>query len=149
MKTRKILLVALLVLISLVSVVVATQLGIFFSGDVVTTTVEGSVKLSQTNSPTATWVDTLTGVATGDEWYAQFEVIGDGYAGTVTITLVLQEKIAEVWTDTAFTTISTCVLSSSSEIIYASTDGLIGGNYNWGQHTTTASTWRIANTVEN
>ena len=147
---KKIAAVVLLALVGTTAVVfAATHLGDFFSGPVNTQTVEGAVKVSTTNSTTATWTDSLSNVAAGDPWYSRFEIGANGYAGPVTILWILQEEVSGVWTDTAYTVITTFTLSGAAgDTIYASGNGAIGDNYDWGSHTTIASSWRIAVSVD-
>lgn len=146
-KMRKVLLLALISLTALAGVVVAAELGVFYSGEIVVTDiVEGYVKVSETNSTMGDWVHSLN-LSSGDDWYARFETETGGYIGNVTITWVLQEKINSTWTDTNNTVTTLFTLNGGSQIIYASTNGLIDTNENWGAHTT-ASTWRLEVTFE-
>lgn len=147
LKMRKVLLVALTSLVALASITLANELGIWYSGEVKTVTVAGSVKVSDENSTTADWVDSMN-VTPGQDWFARYETEATGYIGAVNITWVLQEKNG-TWSDTAHnvTTIGFS-LNGNVQYIYASADGLIGSNKNWGVHTNTTSTWRIEATFE-
>lgn len=147
-KLKKALIVSIIALSLLVAVVLAVQLGVFYGGPVTTIELEGEITYSPTNSSVATWTLTLSNVPAGDDWFSRFEVQAGGYVGPVTITWVLQEEISSVWTDTAFSETTTFTLSGAVQNIYASSNGAIGTNWNWGLNTTTVGTWRIVASVD-
>ena len=147
LKMRKVLLVALTSLVALAGITLANELGVWYSGEVRTVTVKGSIKVGDENSTMADWVDTMN-ITPGEDWFARFETKATGYLGVVNITWVLQEKNS-TWSDTAYnvTTIGFS-LNGTVQYIYASADGFIGSNKNWGLHTNTTSTWRVKATFE-
>jgi hypothetical protein len=142
-KSRKLLLVATtLMIIAMASVltVYATVLFGPFTGGTVTVggVSSGSISYSGTNDVGATWTSTLS-AATGADWFAMLEITG-GYHGSATVTFQLQQNTGSGWSNfgTAFTT-GTITLSGSSQNIYASSDGTITGNKNWGTGLTGAA----------
>ena len=149
-KSRKLLFAAtLLTIVALATVLgvyAAVLLGTITGGTVTVGGVSGSVTYSSTNSTSATWSSTLQPTA-GSEWYARLEIIG-GYNGLATVTFQLQRNTGSGWSNvgSAITT-SQITLLGSSQIVYASSDGAITSNFDWGQDTSSGGAYQIIVTV--
>jgi len=126
--------------IAFVLVVYAAILGTISGGNVVVVAVGGSIGYSKTNT-TGSFQSPLSNVGVGNPWYAQLNTTSGGYSGPVTIYWTL-EKTPGTWSNVTTKSYS-FTLNGTAQTIYASTAGGIAGNYNWGQDTTTADTYRI------
>lgn len=126
--------------ITLVFVAYAAILGTISGGNVAIVAVAGSIGYSTTNT-TGSFQSSLSNYPIGDPWYAQLNTSAGGYSGAVTIYWTL-EKTPGTWTNVTTQQYS-FTLDGTAQTIYASTSGAITGNYNWGQNTTTADTYRI------
>lgn len=151
-KSRKAFLaVTLLTVLSIVSVITvyAVLIGTFQGPGEVTVggTGTGSVMYTADN---VTWAASLSR-GTGAAWFSRLEIVAGGYSGPVTLTWQLQEKNGtDIWLNVTGTTTTNVVLSSSStQIVYATSDGAPGdSNYNWGLSLTAAGTYRVRVYVE-
>jgi len=121
-----------------------TTFGPFFGGTVTVVEVTINIEYSTENATDATWSSTLNNIPANQSWYARFVVAEDGYSGTVEITWTLQTKVGGSWVDTA-TSVTTLVSLSGSQgqIVYASPDGSITNNYDWGVNCNSAGEYRI------
>lgn len=149
-KSRKLLLVATTLMIialgSVLTVYAAVILGQFTGGTVTVGGVSsGTVKYSLANVEPGSWSTTLS-AGTGTAWFARLEISG-GYHGSATVTFQLQQNTGSGWSDfgTAFTT-GTITLSGSSQTVYASSDGNLATNKDWGTGLTGAA-YQIVVTV--
>jgi hypothetical protein len=155
-KSRKLLLIAtVLTIAALVSVMFAYAaylLGTFNGGEVTIGGINSSstVTYSTTNSASATWTATLNQTV-GSDWYARLEVTG-GYTGNVTITWQLQQNTGSGWANVSGTgttvTTNNVVLTGSAQDVYASGNGGITSNKDWGTLTTSGGAYRVTATVD-
>jgi hypothetical protein len=153
-KSRKLLFIAtaltIAALISVLGTYAAILLGQFNGGVVTIGGVSSSsiVTYCTTNNATATWTPTLQESTPGSAWYARLEVSG-GYAGNVSITWQLQQNSGTGWTGVTDASVTTyVVLTGSSQDVYASSDGTITNNQNWGTFTTSGGSYRVTATVD-
>lgn len=126
-------------LASVLTVYAAVMLGEFTGGTVTVGGVSsGTVKYALTNVEPGSWSTTLS-AATGTAWFSRLEISG-GYAGSATVTFQLQQNTGSGWSNfgTAFTT-GTITLSGGAQTIYASNDGGLAGNKDWGTGLTGAA----------
>ena len=137
--------------LALVIVVYASLLGTFPGGEVTVVTVNGDLKYCITNSTTpGDWALTLSNIANGTSWYVMFNKTSGGYTGLVNITWQLQNNTGS-WVEVSGAVVNTNNFNLNGAVgqeIYASTDGLQTGNYDWGTiETTEAGTYRIEMTM--
>jgi len=132
--------------VTTVFMVYAVLLATYTGGDVTIQTVGGSIAYSVTNTTGGTWTGTLSQGA-GAEWYARIS-ISNSPSQDVIVTWTLQ-LLNGTWQNVAtdFTNSDTISLTPSTTYIYASSDGLITSNHNWGDHTTTEGTYRVIATI--
>jgi len=151
-KSRKVLFIAtaltIVALVSILGTYAAVLLGTFNGGTVTIGGVNSSstVTYSTTNNATATWTTTLQ-QNTGSAWYARLEVIG-GYTGSVTVTWQLQQNSGSGWTNQGSALTTNVVLTGSAQDIYASSDGTVTNNQNWGTLSTGGGSYRVTATVD-
>lgn len=142
--------VTLITLLAIATVIViyATLLTTIPGGEVlVGEDVDGDVYYSETNLEPGTWTSTLNVTSITDSWYARINFTS-GYTGGVTITWYLQKK-GESYANTTFTETTTVVLTGlMNQAVYASSDGEITGNKNWGADAGTAGQYRVKAWVE-
>jgi hypothetical protein len=100
------------------------------------------------NDPSGSWTQTLNVSASGD-WYARLEVAA-GYTGPVTINWTLQQESADgsTWSPTGATVSTSVALTGGGQSVYASSDGTVGNNYDWGLVTTNEGGYRVVVTVD-
>ena len=118
---------------------------------IVIDTVSANIQYSDENVVGATW--TLPEIPLDQPWYVRMETNAEGYAGEVLITWVLQYFIDSSWTTleglTGLPVETTYTLSGAAdEIIYASSDGTITTNFDFGSATTATGTYRVLATIE-
>lgn len=107
---------------------------------------KGEISYSQINSPTAAWSRTFSDVPLGSTWYCRLNITEGEYAGDITIDWTLESSPDQggTWTETGFSmTTQTTFSGEAGQIVYASADGNIAGNYDWGQHCTTSAWYRL------
>jgi len=152
---REFVVVTLIALLATASIIVlyGAMLGTFEGGKVTVVALNGTLKYNETNSATASdWKVTLDNVAIGGSWYALFNTSSTGYQGNVSITWTLQnETSTDIWEDVTpgvdQTTNNYYLNGAAGQVIYASGDGDLGTNKDWGASTTSAGTYRIEMTV--
>jgi hypothetical protein len=154
-KSRKLLFIAtaltIVVLALVLSVYAAVLLGTFQGGKVIVGGVgSSSVTYSTTNATDGTWTSTLTAGTVSSDWYSRLEISeSNTYSGPVTITWQLQiESSPDTWTNVGSTVTTTVTLTTGAQDVYASTNGLITGNTDWGSSITSAGTYAITATVD-
>jgi hypothetical protein len=133
----------------IVSVYAVAILGTFQGGTVSVGGVSsGTISYSADNVAGGTWTVTLQVSSASDPWYAKIQV--GGYTGPVTITWQLQVLTApSTWTNVSGATVTTTTsLTGASQTIYASSDGSIGANQNWGSDCSTNGTYSLTVTVD-
>ncbi len=133
----------------IVSVYAVAILGTFQGGTVSVGGVSsGTISYSSDNTVGGTWAPSLQVSSSTDPWYAKIQV--SGYTGPVTITWQLQVQSApSTWTNVPGAAVTTTTsLTGTSQTIYASTDGSIGSNQNWGSDCSTNGTYSITVTVD-
>jgi hypothetical protein len=98
-----------------------------------------NVYYSRSNSADpSNWTSTLINVGTRDPWYAELNMSG-GVTGAVTVTWTLKNATnPSIATNTTHVT-----LTGIAQTIYASSDGGLTANTNWGNFTTTPGTYEI------
>jgi hypothetical protein len=128
--------------------VYAIIIGTFTGGNV---TVQGpsfSTTIVTYSTDNLNWSPALN--ITSGAWYARLEVAG-GYTGPVTITWQLQqENNTSGWNDVTGATFgptSVALTGAAPQYVYATSDGTIGSNYDWGLLTTAGGTYRVSATV--
>lgn len=126
--------------VTTVFMVYAVLLASYQGGNVTITTIGGSIQYSVTNTTGGSWQPTLSQGASA-EWYARIS-ISNSPSQDVTVTWTLHNVTSglDVTTDCPTTTMT---LTSGTTYIYASSNGLIDTNQNWGDHTTSEATYRI------
>jgi hypothetical protein len=141
--------VTLVTVLSIVAVVsvYAVLIGAFIGGDVtVGNQASGNIMYSSSNTEPGTWT-TILGPGVGSAWYARLEIPVGGYSGPVTVSWHLEKRtgpLAADWTDVSGAIASTSlVLDSTARNIYASGDGALTGNHNWGPDVAVAGTYRV------
>jgi len=110
--------------------------------------VQGQIQYSGTNDALEPW--NLTIIWTSNPWYARLNVTDAGYIGEVRIEWWLERGEAD-WVDIAPTehVITAIELTDSTgQIIYATNNGSILNNKNWGSLTTTPGEYRISSRIE-
>jgi hypothetical protein len=143
--------VTLVTVLSILAVIAvyAVLIGTFNGGQVVVQGPSFSTNTIVTySSDNATWTPTLSVSASG-AWYARLEVAA-GYTGPVTITWQLQQENPDkTWSNVNGATFgpTSVVFTGSAQYVYATSDGTIGSNYNWGSATTTGGAYRVSATV--
>ena len=133
----------------IVSVYAVAILGTFQGGTVSVGGVSaGTISYSTDNAAGGTWTATLQVSSATDPWYAKIAV--SGYTGPVTVTWQLQVQTApSTWTNVNGATLTTTTsLTGAPQAIYASADGSIGANQNWGSDCSTNGTYIITVTVD-
>ena len=141
-------LVTVLSILAVIAVYAAVFLGSFQGGEV---TIGGmgsaNITYSANNVDPGSWASTLQ-VAPSGAWYSRLEVAASGYEGPVTISWTLQQE-NNTWQDVPSAAVSTSmVLNGSAQNVYASTDGTITNNINWGSFTSTNGTYRVYVSVD-
>lgn len=144
-------LVTVLSIVAVVSVY-AVLIGAFIGGDVtVGDQALGDIMYSSSNTEPGTWTSDL-GPGVSSAWYARLVIPTAGYSGPVTVSWHLEQRTGPLstdWTDVSGAIASTSlVLDSTARSIYASGDGALTGNYNWGVDTTVAGTYRVLADVD-
>lgn len=128
--------------------VTAAWLGTFQGGEVTIGGVASStVTYSLDNSAYST---TLQPAGASTPWYTRLEISTGDYSGPVTITWQLEQKEGlSTWTPVSGANTTTDVtLAGTQENVYASSDGLSTGNYDWSGNVTAAGTYRVVATVD-
>jgi hypothetical protein len=129
------------VALSTVFIVYAALL-LTLTGTTVTVNQEsGAVQYNLSGTSNATWADSLSAINTGTEWYARINIT-DAAAQAVTISWVLQQNTG-TWVDVNTPVTTTMTLTAGSNTIYATSNGLFTSNYDWGQLTTSAGSFRV------
>ena len=137
--------ITIIALASVLTVSAAVLLGTINGGNVTVAGVaSGQITYGTTADGSGGWSDTLE-ISTGS-WYTKLSVDA-GYSGPVTITWQLQSYATGTWTNAGSTTTTTCTLSGSGDILYATTDGTITGNRDWSQTATSQATYRVIATI--
>jgi hypothetical protein len=109
-------------------------------------TVEATLQYSFENNVSAVW--DLAAVNATETWYCRLNTTGEGYAGNVSIVWFLEkfDSNSSAWLRFAplVNVTTTCTLTGlAGQKVYASADGLIANNMNWGNVTDTAGTYRV------
>ncbi len=123
------------------------MLGTFTGSTVTVVSLNGDIKYDDLNSTTASdWTPTLSNIANGSSWYTLFNTSSTGYTGLVNMTWQLQ------WSNgtnvgVSQTTNNFNLTGAIGQVIYASDNGAITSNKNWGASTTSAGTYQIEMTV--
>lgn len=106
---------------------------------------QGEITYSQINDEAAAWSSTLS-VPFPSEWYCRLTT-QETYAGDVTVDWTLETSTDQGWTWSyvpgASTTTYVNLTGVVGQIVYASADGKIAGNYNWGQRCTAKALYRV------
>jgi len=105
----------------------------------------GSVQYNLSNTSNATWVGPLSPMVNGTYWYARINIT-NAAAQAVTIDWTLQNYTTS-WVDVSTPVTTTIALTTGDNTIYATTNGLFTGNYNWGTLTTDGGSYRVKATV--
>jgi len=145
---RAFLAVTLLTVIAITTVfmVYAALLATYTGPNVSVQSMSGEVQYSLTNEDTS-FSSSPISPGNGSEWYARV-YLATPPTQNVKVVWTLENQTGGTWNNpqnvTAFTS-PTIGLTSSTYYIYAFSSGenLRTNNYNWGQHTTTAGTYRI------
>jgi len=139
------------VAITTVFLVYAALLTSYTGSDVVISTMGGSIEYSLTKDP-GSWGTSSISQGEGAEWYSRIHLTTPP-TQTVTVKWTLQKQNGGSWTDaptnvTQFTS-PQISLTTSTYYVYAFQSGNneITNNYNWGQGTTTAGTYRIVTEI--
>jgi len=128
--------------ITMVFFVYAVILQTYYGGNVTITSIGGSIEYATTNSTGASWGGTLTQGAAA-QWYARIAISGSPEQ-LVTVAWTLQKDVSGSWENQTSSVPTTSIqLSTSTTYIYASSNGLINSNYNFGQDTATQGTFRV------
>jgi hypothetical protein len=141
--------VTVLAILAVIAVYAAVFLGSFQGGEV---TIGGmgsaSITYSANNVDPGSWTPTLS-VSPSGAWYSRLEVAAGGYEGPVNITWTLQQENS-TWQDVPSATMSMSIVlnGSISQNVYASSDGTIANNMNWGSYTSTNGTYRVYVSVD-
>jgi len=113
----------------------------------VTEKMSADIQYSHENLVGETW--TLSQIPLDQSWYARMKTTGTGYAGDVLITWVLQWYDGSSWSLVGTPIETTCTLSGlANQILYTSSNGEIGENFDFGSATTTTGTYRVYATIE-
>jgi len=154
-KSRKLLLIATaLTIVTLVSVLfayAAVLLGTFQGGKVTVGGVaSGTITYSTTNSTGATWSATLQPGDVSSPWYARLEIgSSNTYSGPVTITWqLLIESGPSTWSSVGSPVTTSVTLATGAQDVYASANGAITRNTDWGSLITSAGTYAVNATVD-
>jgi len=105
----------------------------------------GSVQYNLSNTSNNTWVGTLSPMVNGTYWYARINIT-NAAAQAVTIDWTLQENTGS-WVDVSTPVTTTIALTTGDNTVYATTNGLFTGNYNFGLLTTSGGSYRVKATV--
>jgi len=130
--------------VTLVFMVYAALLAYFEGGDVLISSLGGSVQYSLTNSNP--WQSSIS-QGEGADWYARLSMTNPP-SQSATVKFTLQQQVGGSWTNTptnvtSFTT-NTISLTPSTYEVYACADGFtVANNRNWGTDTATSGTYRI------
>jgi len=130
--------------VAAIFMVYAVTLSTITGGTVTVSSVQGTIYYSETNATSATWTTTLGSgntLGVGQAWYARLNITSSGYSEAVTIAWTLYDS-----TDTpvpSATQSTSKTLSGSTEAIYASSDGGIASNKNWGTYTTSTGNYYL------
>jgi len=129
--------------VTTVFIVYAVLLKSYQGGVVTIQAIGGSIQYSVSNSTSATWQGTLSQGANA-EWYARINILNSP-SQNVTVTWTLQKNVTGTWTtqSTPSAPTTTMRIEPTTAYIYASTNGLIATNYNWGNYTQTEGQYRI------
>lgn len=142
--TPKLLALTLLTIVSIVGIASAMLLATFYGGVVQVVSITGSIEYARTNDAAATLSTELLNVPLSGAWYVRFKTTTSGYQGSVNITWTLQKHNGTQYVDTTYTQLTTVTLTGASgQIIYASSNGAITNNKNWGTHCDTVGMYRI------
>jgi len=107
---------------------------------------KGETTYSQINDENVAWSNTLSNIPLDSECYCRLNITQGGYVGDVTIDWTLESSTDQggTWTETGFSmTTQTTLSGEMGQIVYASADGTITGNHNWGQHYTASAWYRL------
>jgi hypothetical protein len=130
--------------IALVIIAYATILGTFKGGTVTVVTLPAKIGYSQTNSSSVSWANSLSDVANGSNWYSRLNITATGgYTGLVGVTWTLYFSNDTPVSGATVTTLNFDVNGTVGQRIYASSNGLIAGNTNWGAYTTVAASYYV------
>jgi len=129
---------------SVLTVYAAVVLGTINGLDVTVAGVaSGTITYGTTADGSGGWSDTL---APSGAWYTKLS-IDAGYSGPVTITWQLQSYATGSWQNVGSSTVTTMSLSGSAQVVYATANGDISGNRNWGLTATSQATYRVIATI--
>jgi len=138
-----------LLAIALVIVAYATILGTFTGGPVTVVTVKAEIWYSEQNLTSASWTGTLPNVANGSQWYSRLNITqAGGYTGLVNVTWQLHYGNDTPVSGATITTGNFNLNGTVGQIIYASSDGYIDVNKNWGAYTSAAETYYVKAQIE-
>ena len=129
--------------VAMVFAVYAVLLKSYTGGVVTIQSIGGSVQYSVTNSTSASWTGTIDQGANA-EWYARIS-ISNSPAQNVTVMWTLEKNVTGSWTlqSTPSAPTTTMRIELTTDYVYASSNGLIAVNYNWGNYTQTEGQYRI------
>jgi len=130
--------------VAAIFIVYAVTLSTITGGTVTVNSVQGTIYYSETNSTSATWTDTLGSGGTlgvGQPWYARLNITSSGYSEAVTIAWTLYFSNGTAVSGATQSTSKT--LSGSTEAVYASSNGNILTNKDWGAYTTSAGDYYL------
>ncbi len=142
-KSRKVLLIATtitLLALALTIAALASILGVYVPN--LETYTGGNVSIGGDTSGTITYNPNPDGIGTWSQtlqpsgsWYARL-AIGNGYSGSIKIEWQLQRMTApSTWTNINGATITTTITpSGSAQVVYATANGDIAGNLDWGTY---------------
>jgi len=124
--------------VTTVFIAYAAILATYLGGNVIVTQPGGSIQYTQDNTSNSSWTGTLS-IVNGTTWYARINITDSGSQ-----TVDLYWRLIKDSVDQGIkVTTSNYVLLTGTNTIYASTNGLFAGMYNWGQDTGTAATYQV------
>jgi hypothetical protein len=130
--------------VTTVFVVYAAVLLTLTGTTVIVNTGGGSMQYNLNGASNATWVGSLADMINGTAWYARINIT-NAAAQAVTIDWTLQ-KYTTSWGDVSTPVTTTIALTAGDNTVYATTNGVFTGNYNWGLLTSGGS-YRVKATV--
>jgi hypothetical protein len=135
----------MLTILSTASVVTvyAILIGTFTGGEVtIGGSATGSVSYSEDQ---VAWTSTLSPSSANASWYTKLSINGGQYSGSaVVITWQLQRKISDtIWSDVGTVTTTSMTLVAGAQDVYATTDGGVANNRDWGIDVVEQGTYRV------
>ena len=110
---------------------------------------DGSVTYSVDNNETGAWTTTLAVSSPSAPWYSRLQINNGDYSGPVTMTWQLQQKTGNSnWGDFGRSVSTSIVLSGIPQNVYASSNGALTGNHDWGADISGSGTYRVVVTIE-